>query len=206
MRKLIFIVSICLLTITIASGQAIRLGVLFGPNVSTIISQGSNETSSGRLSLHAGLFTEFTFGRWSVEPGLSYASIGDKTNYTDTYAAGGSASYTYSLQYLLIPVNIVYNTPGHIFFFGGGPYFGYGLSGNESGNISSNNFDSTPPYTSSFNEKYPFTSANNPDYGINVVAGVHLSGGTIFTIGYQYSLNSAIKNQVFSLSLGHKIF
>jgi len=206
MRKLIFLCAVCLFTLNCAWGQPVKLGVLLGPNVSTFLEPVSGETTSALVSFHAGVFTEFVVGPVSIEPGLVYESIGGKNNYTDSYGGGGVSTQTYSLQYLQVPVNIVFNTPGRKFFLGGGPFVAFGISGHISGNSTSGNFGFTPPYQQTIDQPYKFNGANNPDYGLNLLVGVHLEGGTIISIGYGLGLNSATNNNVFSLSLGHRIF
>jgi hypothetical protein len=212
MKKLILLIYAGLCSFTVACGQAVKLGVLVGPNLSTIGSQNTvsfGETAGLELGGHAGLFTEITAGSWSIEPGLVYADIGGKVNLGFEVAG----NETVSLQYLQVPVNLVYNTAGRKFFFGGGPYIGFGLSGSINGSITAAEFiPASAP--SPFNLKYTFNSGNSPDYGINLLAGVHLEGGTIFTIGCGLGLRQAtsgntfiaVRNDVISISIGHRIF
>jgi len=215
MKKIALLLSICVLSITMSSGQGIRFGLLVGPNWSTFVQTqpGQDETSTVIFGGHAGLFTEFTFGNLSVGPALFYTAAGGKSYFATASDGGITTSAEYTVQYLQVPVNILYNTPGRKFFFGGGPYIGFGLSGNVSDNTTTYTpgFPNTPE---SSQEKYIFSKANNPDYGLNFVAGAHLTGGTIFTIGYglgfrysTYAYNDAtVRNDVFSISIGHTIF
>jgi hypothetical protein len=208
MKKLILFFFVDLCSIAAVCGQTVKLGVFVGPNFSTIGSQYSvDETTDYAIGVQTGLFTEIGMGRWSIVPGLTYANIRGKVNLA--YALGNE---TVSLQYLQVPVNFVYNTGAHKFFFGGGPYIGFGLSGSINVN------DTAAPFVqvndpSSFNLKFTFNSRTNPDYGINLLAGVHLDGGTIFTVGYGLGLRRSIdityttvRNDVISISIGHSIF
>jgi hypothetical protein len=214
MKKTALLTAVCLFSATVLFGQAIKLGVLAGPNWSTFIEPqaGNVVTSSAVFGAHAGLFTEFTIGRWSVEPGVFYLAAGGKSYNVYASDSGPSIIETYSLHYIQVPVNIIYNTPGRRFFFGGGPYAGFGLSGNINLNYTGGSFGETPG--SPINIKYIFSQANNPDYGLNLVAGIHVDGGTMFTIGYGIGLRhsvssfdySTVRNDVISISIGHSIF
>ena len=209
MKKITLLFFAALCSIAAACGQTVKLGVLVGPNWSTIGSQNSiGETTAFTLGLHAGLFTEIAAGHWSIEPGLVYADIGGKVNFS-TEIAGNE---TVSLQYLQVPVSFVYNTTDRKFFFGGGPYIGFGLSGNISVNQTGGSFGQVDA-SSNFNLKFTFNSRTNPDYGINLLAGIHLNGGTIFTIGYGLGLRrvvdityTTVRNDVITISIGHSIF
>ncbi len=210
MKKLTLLIYACLCTATIACSQAVQLGVFAGPNLSTLGSQsmiGVGETAALTFGAHAGLYTEITAGHWSIEPAVVYAGIGGRIN--SIYSLNSYAGYEdVHLQYLQVPVNILYNTAGRKFFFGGGPYIGFGLSGSESG--SSTYLGVTDAY---YNDKYTFYSGNKLDYGINLLAGLHVAGGTFFTIGCSLGLRQAtsldyiiVRNDVISLSIGHSIF
>ncbi len=212
MKKAILTTAIFLFSLTVVSAQATKLGALIGPNLSTFPqSDGSLVTSSSVLGIHLGVFTEFAFGRLSIEPGLFYAVIGGTANSVDTEGAGGSSTDTYSLQYLQVPLNFLYNTPDRKFFFGGGPYIGFGLSGHETDNISDGSFFGGPPSMETIDKKFIFNGTNNPDYGFNILAGVHLTGGTIFTVSYalgrkyEGGFYSSEGNNVFGISIGHTI-
>src|SRR5665213_3059798 len=208
MKKLILFFFVDLCSIAAACGQTAKLGVFVGPNFATIGSQYSvDETTEHAMGVQAGLFTEIGTGRWSIVPGLTYASVGSKVS-----LAYGAGNETVSLQCLQVPVNFVYNTGAHKFFFGGGLYIGFGLSGSINGTVTSAPFiQVNDPW--SFNYKFTFNIRTNPDYGVNLLAGVHLDGGTIFTVGYGLGLKRSIdityttvRNDVISISIGYSIF
>ena len=212
MTKITLLICICLCTIELVCGQAIKLGVFAGPNLSTIGSQNATgETAALGFGFHAGLFTEITAGNWSIVPSVVYADIGGNINIVPAPPDGGDGNETVSLQYLQLPLNLVYNTTGRKFFFGGGQYIGFGLSGSINGNISGGAFSGNT--TETVNEKFTFNSNSTPDYGINLLAGVHLDGGTIFTIGCGLGLRQGsdsntlalVRNDVISISIGHSI-
>jgi hypothetical protein len=209
MKKLALSIIVCVCTVAVGFGQTVKLGAFLGPNLSTIGSQDAEDQTTGwAVGWHAGLFTEIGLGHWSVEPALVYASIGGKIN---LLAIGGDeGTETVLLQYLQVPVNLVYNTNDRKFFFGGGPYVGFGLSGSENGSATSS-FEGISGFNN-ISQKVAFNSSTNPDYGISLLAGVHLKGGTMFTLGGIIGLRqgttgiTVIRNDVISLSVGHSIF
>jgi len=212
MKKLILLTSILLLGITRSFGQAIKLGVLGGPNLSTFedVQPAEAESASAIVGVHAGIFTDIKLGNWLIEPGLFYESIGGTNNFGAAPPDGGTASYTYTVQYLQLPLNLLYSAPGSKFFFGGGPYIAFGLSAWEKGSINGGAF-SGGNFMQSIDQKFAFPEGDNPDFSFDLMAGVHLEGGTILTLGYGLGLtsssnNSAMRNSVFSISIGHSIF
>jgi Outer membrane protein beta-barrel domain len=226
MKKLFFI---CCLAITkfVSYGQSFNFGVLAGANVSTFAySNLPYEPSSEIVGFHIGVFAEIKKGNLSIEPGLVYASIGGKNGY---YIVGGGGSnigtYKSTVQYLQVPVNFLYNIPvvfGKV-FFGAGPYIGFGLSGknDQTGVLETNGFSQgNGPFN--VTTKYKFSNADNPDFGVNAVAGIHFKNNFLITLDYQYGLkylfnysynvgndypNNSIPgahNSVASLSIGYE--
>jgi Outer membrane protein beta-barrel domain len=222
MKKLLIL--FCLLIARFASpGQSFNLGVTAGPNVSTFDPYNNrvgNYASSGITGFHAGLFAEVTWGNLTVQPGLQYASIGGETNYSVVEpAANGNGTFKYAVRYLQLPVNILGNIPitnGKI-FLGGGPYMGFGLSGKITQTGVDNEGTGTTPYTSSTinNQKgYVFSKSDNPDQGINAVAGVRFNNKVMITLNDLFSLKflsnyngfAGLKSNVLSFSVGYAFF
>ncbi len=221
-------IPLCLLIITFCSfGQSFHLGVLAGENTSSFfyrqINLGLNESSPSDniTGFHAGVFAEFTYGNFSIEPEVVYASIGGKSSY-DVYGPYGASTGTYknSVNYLQVPVNLLRNIPvsfGKI-FCGGGPYIGFGLSGKTEntgeivGEFGGNAITNVNSVT-----KYSFSSPDNPDFGVNLVVGIHLKNRLLFRLGYNYGLKylfnyssphtsgyiAGVDNSVASISVGY---
>ena len=211
MKKLHLI--FCLLILIHTSfGQTTKLGFLAGINSSTFILQSDlyeHPSISPITGFHAGVFSQFAVGRFAIEPELLYSSIGGKDVFVSTHGAGGIAAYKHAVQYLQVPVNIIYNIPASFgkLFFGGGPYVGFSLSGKTAINSVAYDFNGYT-YVDSYSRKYAFSNADNPDYGLNTTAGVSFSNKVVFKAGYRYGLkylfyNGGLKNNVISISIGY---
>ena len=106
-----------------------------------------------------------------------------------------------SVNYIELPVNLLYRIPlfsSIALRVGGGPYIAYGISENVS--LSSGN---TLGYNGhSYNYK-------NPDYGVNIIAGLLLTKKLMIDAGYSLGLanlapiQETINNRVLSFSVGY---
>jgi hypothetical protein len=172
--------------------------------VSTFIPPGNQEpggvTYSALWGFHAGIIVQLSVGSFYIQPNFVYESIGRKLKGIGTYFTEGAFAKTNSLHYLQVPINILYHTKSGKYFFGGGPYVAFALSGTltdnntsyfyyEGGSTSSNN---------TYTEKFAFSGSNNLEFGVNLLAGVHVPGNFIFTAG----AGIAQQNKVYNLSIG----
>jgi Outer membrane protein beta-barrel domain len=197
-------------------GQSFNLEIMAGPNQSTFVPPDYQSLDLGRQSgvtgFHLGAFAEFTWNKLSLQPGLVYTSIGGNDNWGDTgHGYGGGGIIKITVQYLQIPVNVLYHIPvsfGNI-FLGGGPYIALGFSGKtvQTG-TEGVSFSSTEQIN--IDNKYIFSRSDNPDYGLNGLAGIQLKDGLLFSLDYGFGLkytfnkNSGVQNNVASLSVGYK--
>jgi len=134
MKKIIFLLTLSILCVGISFAQTkTRLGVTAGLNV-------SNENYSGDISLstdykagfQAGVIADFGISeKFSIMPELLFSQRGTKYSMS---AAGNSVKFSETLNYLQLPINAAYKFDvgvGSKVFVFAGPYFGYGLSGND---------------------------------------------------------------------------
>ena len=127
--KKAFLSLLCLMgIISFSLAQSINVGIKAGVNFSKLAasSGGLTLTSSSTTGFHVGAVVDLGFDNWSLQPGLLYSTKGGTYG---SAADGGTAKLT--LNYVEVPVNLLYNIPlvvGKV-FIGGGPYFGYGISG-----------------------------------------------------------------------------
>jgi hypothetical protein len=141
MRKIILMLFVSALSLP-AFAQSVKFGVKTGLNESTPDVDKTSSDFSNLSGLNAGAFAEFEFGKLSLQPGLYFTQKGfnSKTSIIVPVPQGGpsgsfNATGRVRLNYLQLPVNVLYNIavkPGKI-FLGGGPYYGYALSGNVKG-------------------------------------------------------------------------
>jgi hypothetical protein len=201
-----------------ASGQTVNVTILAGPNLSTYVpginsSEGGgvgaiNAPGSPIFGFHAAGYVDFTAGKLGIQTGLLLESIGGELGNVQTFSLG-SPAYQESIrvQYAQIPLNILFYIPYKTgkFFVGGGPYIAFGLWGSTSFTTYSNEDGS-----------YKFSSTDDPDYGFNLVAGIHVKGNFEFSLGYGMGLrylsdskdspDDKLKDNVYSFSVGHTIW
>ena len=192
MKKTLLLLCLCALSFR-GLCQQFDLGIIAGPNVSTFIPPASQEPGgvikySALAGFHAGVIFQVAVGSIYIQPGMVYETIGGKLNAYDDDFGGGPFSLTSSLQYLQVPLNILYHTKSGKFFFGGGPYVAFGISGNVTHNTTSG----------SATYKFVFSGSNNPEFGLNLIGGVRVPGNFIFTAGASF----AEQNKVYNLSIG----
>ncbi|HEX7846279.1 MAG TPA: porin family protein [Chitinophagaceae bacterium] len=104
-----------------------------------------------------------------------------------------------NMNYLQVPLNILYTTKGSTqFFVGGGPYFSYAVSGKSTqettmkfsdGSVVTDKEETDPFEKDDEGETY----WKRTDFGVGAIAGVKLPGGFFANIGYQFSFNNLSK-------------
>lgn len=189
-------------------GQSVKFGIEGGVNLSKLAasSSGLTLTSSSVTGFRVGGVVDLGFGNVSLQPGLFYSTKGGSYG---SASDGGTAKLT--LNYVEIPVNLVYNIPvvvGKV-FIGAGPYVAMGVSGKST---TTGAFTSSGSGTESQDITFG-SGANdtkNPDYGLNFMGGIRFKGGFVVSAGYGLGLgnlsndNSAsVKNRVISFSVGY---
>ncbi|WP_426671334.1 outer membrane beta-barrel protein [Mucilaginibacter sp. McL0603] len=148
------------------------------------------------------------FGNFTLQPALSLTTKGVKypdqshvlfagtpNPITQTMPAATVTAYDIELS-----ANAFYNihvAPGAVIQLGGGPSFGYNISARA-------NVDNPAPNTPS---KFAL-GYNNPELGVNFIAGVKLKKKLLIDIGYNLGLsnlvdNGTIKNRVMNISVGY---
>jgi hypothetical protein len=195
-----------------AFAQDIRIGVKGGLNLSKFSYNYPNiPVPDDRISpgYHIGGIVNFGFKHFDIQPGVFYTTKGDKVDYqlfTSNGNSFGTIAITTTLNYIEVPVNVLYHvtTANHIrLHIGGGPYVGYGVSGNV--NDGRNNYDVKFANNPTFNT----ASYKNPDYGLNFLAGALFKNSIIMDAGYSFGLanlgygNSTIHNRVLNFSVGY---
>lgn len=219
MKKL-FLTLLAAFTIFTSFAQTVRFGIKVGLNLSNQVLNGyaiygmaKNQSTPG---FNIGGIADFAFADFSIQPGLFFTTKGEEIpSHPNEISQNGSIYYvfpptTYTLNYIEVPVNIIYNA--HVsslisIQIGAGPYFGYGISASRKTPSAQANdsFDDSPG---------PGAHYRNPDFGLNFLTGLELKKR--YLINAQYSLGYAnvsnihnaypasdIKNRVFSLSAGY---
>ncbi|MBF9140632.1 porin family protein [Hymenobacter properus] len=136
------------------SAQAqVSFGPRVGLNVSTLSYDFDTETeptSKYKAGAQVGVSLNAQFGKLSVQPSLLFTMKGNKSEITDsqTYPSNGQTftstyhrNQTFNLNYLELPVNLVYSTNGAEggFQVFAGPYVAMGLGGNTKADFTETN-------------------------------------------------------------------
>lgn len=217
--KTLFALFIFLISLQHLFGQAANLNIFAGLNVSTYIpgrasfEGGVTGTSTTPVAgFHAGALAMFSKGRFAIETGVVYESIGgDVGGVIDPEFGEPVSDHQFRVQYLQVPFNILYYVPAKSgkFFFGIGPYAAFGVSGTSAISFPNTNYS---PETG----RFIFDETDVHDYGVNFIAGIHVVGNFEFSVGYSMGLRSlgnpagnpgnALDDYVFNFSIGHTIW
>ncbi len=187
MKKALLVLSFIATSVSFVFAQqsGVKFGIKGGVNFSSLTASGGGYSiNSGNVtSFHVGGVADISLSDvLSVQPGVLYSNKG----------ASGS-----TLGYIEVPVNLIYSSGSGSgkFFFGAGPYFGYGVSASNGNKFGSGTND-----------------VANPDFGINILAGYRLESGLAFNVNYGYGLANlnndkssgyTVKNSVTSISIGY---
>ena len=213
MKKNLLIAGFLIFSIS-TFAQTLSYGIKAGVNFSEITSSGSGASVSSQnlTGFHAGVIVDLGLGAFSLQPGLFYTTKGGKNTATETeFGFTGTGSSKTTLNYLELPVNLLYKIPaidGKI-FLGAGPYIGYGLSGRLTGTV---NIPGVP--ATNIDQKITFGNDDgdikNPDYGANFLLGYEFDQGLLVSANYQLGLASSpysdfgkVKSRVLSISVGY---
>ncbi len=224
MKKIILLAAIAVCSIT--SYAQLGFGAQIGGNLG-LGKEKYGYTNAPTLSTDPkvgfliGVLAEIGFGKLAFRPELNFIQKGSKSGYSYAgYGGAYSATTKTTLNYVEIPLNVVYNLEigkaGKV-FFGLGPAIGIGLSGK---------YKSTgdPDTDITFDGKKE--DPNDPDYwdkihykrvdvGLNILAGFKLPMGLFAKVGYTHGFsnidankdlidyNGDYKNRGISLCIGY---
>lgn len=228
--KKIFLLVCLLLGVNQLFAQKVNWGIKAGLNSSTIVHPKQSQTATGVNNIidqritgyHVGIFSDIAFKNFSLQPALIYTTKGGRYENSSIYYTPSGIYPVYitnktTLNYLELPVNVLYNIPfskGKL-FIGGGPYAAIGLSGkyNNTGQLTYNN-GSGPTTTTSSGQGNIVFGSNPGDYrlldlGLGLLGGVSLNNGLLFSVNYSTGLSNitrttvTTKNNLFGFSVGY---
>lgn len=208
MKKLIYSIIALAISSTFALAQ-VRVGVTGGIQLANqpVKFSGITLTSDRIIGYHAGLLLDAPLaGNLSLRPQLLYSVKGGKYDLGGFVGGGTSADLKTSVNYLEIPIQLMYGLeagPGQV-KIGAGPYVGYAISGKSSGTVNGQ----------SESEDIEFGSGEDQtkrlDYGLRLSAGYELTSGLGVTAFYAPGLanlantsQGTVKNMAFGLSLSY---
>jgi hypothetical protein len=191
MKKLLLLTA-CAAAFTVNSFAGIGIAPVVGLNIANLT--GDVDGTSTKMGAHLGVMLNFDITEhFSVEPGLLYSMKGAK----------GENDFKIDLNYLEIPINLVYHfgeAGAGGFMVHAGPYLGYALSGkfgDESDIFQSGGF-------------------KKMDYGVNIGAGYQLPMGVFVRAQYGMGLANLsddfmgssdvkIKNTCIGITVGYRL-
>ena len=207
MKKYLLVLILTTATATVFA-QTVKFGIKGGLNFSNQAGD-SYYSSLYTTGFNAGIFADFGLNNFSIRPGISITTKGERfkaATVDNNGSNAGAIATNLKLDYIEVTLNFLYHTaaaPDADIYFGGGPYFAYGVGGSIS-----NSMTSYPVYFKNSND--PTTlNYKNPDIGVNIVAGVILQKKLMIDAGYGLGLTSislgtaSIQNRVISLSVGY---
>lgn len=178
-----------------------KIGIKAGLNLTEARTNDAaeNEELIPRTSLHFGLVGDFSLSKnLSLQPQLLFSGRGTREKHDDH-------KDIYAFNSLELPINLVYRTEGKSgsFFIGGGPSFGYNLSGKVWETDEPNN-----------KTKIEFGSAvsqiRRMDVGFNALAGYQLNNGLFVSVNYTRGItnwsnqpNETWRNNLLGVSVGY---
>jgi hypothetical protein len=155
----------------------------------------------------AGVFTNVNIGRFTIQPSVNFNAIAAKS--TEEKLTGDIVDNVYgkwNLNYLHVPVNLIYNFKGYNskFYAGVGAYFAAALSGKFTPDGDNVEELYRQQYVDYYSFKAKFGNGNNSDfksldYGFNLVAGVYLNQHLSLNLLYTYGIANIQGNKNYFL-------
>lgn len=205
MKKLLSLSFALLLIGAMTQAQTARFGFSAGAALASQSSKtsGISINSDSKAGFTLGVMSDISLSdAFSFQPGLNFTQKGGKFDFSDL-GFPGAGDVNYTLNYLELPLNVVFkaNAGSGKFFVGAGPSLGFGLSGKvksgsdeEDVNFGSNTEDDLKPF----------------DFGGNILAGYELSNGLFFALNYNTTLNNlstesdvTTRNRYFGIRIGY---
>jgi hypothetical protein len=163
---------------------------------SLIDADGSNPTSTSNSikTFSVGVFADFRFGNFSLQPTLVYAGKGGTFIENE-----GGLTQQFNLHYLELPVNIIYHiqVPIGNIYLGVGPYFAKGVNGkllNSGPDLiiaAQQNSYIPPSENTNFGGTNFFTKA---DAGFDGIVGFQFKNGLLINLNYDLGMANIINN------------
>ncbi|MDN3584160.1 porin family protein [Mucilaginibacter flavus] len=216
--------------VTGALAQSMKFTIVAGVNSSTasnipddfikrVAIAGETFPNSKLIGFNAGVLAAYPVGKIAIQAGLLYTTKGGVPY---SFSTGSNANNSLSrkdvlrLNYLEMPLNVIYNLPvgPGKFFLGGGPYVGIGISGKASYNIKEGPGETSTNQTTKDSKSVTYGSGYDDlkatDVGLGAKLGFALNKGWLISFNYEQGLTNLSndpryngKNKTLSLSLGY---
>jgi Outer membrane protein beta-barrel domain len=187
-------------------------------SASVKFADGPSFTKTMKAMPGAGVVVQYAFNEHlALRSGVNYLQNGVTLKTTLDDAAPLKLVVENNLNYLQVPVNVLYTVPFSRlqFFAGGGGYVSYGISGKSKAKLSFTMPDGEENIT--VEEVDAFKKEDDggaglkrTDFGVGLLAGVRLGNGLFANAGYQLSLvniadgeGGKYKNRGLQLTIGY---
>jgi Outer membrane protein beta-barrel domain len=210
MKKVFFLAAFAVIS-AVSFGQ-----VSFGAQAGANLAFGKEEfdntglpfTTKPLIGFFAGFLAEIPFGeKIAFRPELNFIQKGDKSTIFSSY------ENKRTLNYIEVPLNVVYKLKlgSGNFFFGLGPSLGYGISGkNKSNSTTDVKFDGKKQEDINNGLGDDKEHLKAFDFGADVLVGYKLGMGVFFRLGYTYDFininpekDKSYKNRGFNVGVGY---
>lgn len=201
---LIAVIGLCAFTCDAQISVGGQIGVNFGMGKS---GKGSiAPTNSPKSGLILGVLADLPIvEKLSFRPEFNFVQKGSKYGGA-SYLGGPTSSTKVTLSYIELPLNVVYkmtmsNSP-HKLYFGLGPAFGFGITGNQKNSSGKTDikFNGNPD------------QLKRVDVGLNLLAGYQFEQGFFGKVGYTLGFanidpdqNDSYKNRGFNICVGYMV-
>lgn len=187
MKKIFLCIAVYCCVANTAGAQKITFGINAGLVSANTFIKADSEKVGGMGSRN-----EFTGGVAVTVPISKYFSFQPGVNFLQKGFKNDESATTLTLNYIEVPLNILFNTHNNItdkktddFFFGIGPSFAFGTSGQFKLKTDSGTFKENIKFGSSKNDNLkPF------DCGANVVIGCQFFNNIFFSFNYNIGLSN----------------
>jgi len=214
MKKLVLSAAAVLCSAGLFAQSSLGYGIKAGVNFPSYSYGNSNDLSDTKSSTNfsiTGYLDAPITRNFTVQPGVSLQGKGAKLNVVNL----GDNTFTekQNTMWLEVPVNFVAKLPtgeSGNFYIGAGPYVAFGLSGKNKYEYSGSN--SSSPRSSEVDFKFgKDETLKGTDFGLNFIAGYHLTSGLSINGGYGLGLTNIagakarstdIKNRVWTVVIG----
>ena len=183
MKKIITLFTLVAIAAQIAQAQKSSFGFTAGATLSKLTSkfEGTSLSTQSKIGFTAGIIGDIPISKdFSFMPALNFVQKGGKSK-------SESFENTTNLNYIEIPLNFVYRTPGqsgHL-FIGAGPSFAYGISGKTKANFQMEQMEEKVKFGSSIEDDFkPF------EIGANILLGYQFKNGFNIAANYNTGLNN----------------
>lgn len=202
MKKL-FLTAVAAVAVSLASAQTkTTFGVKAGVNFASLqaSSSGSSTTAtSGNVTMFsAGAFFDAPLGSngLSLQPGLYYTGKGGNSN-------DGVSTGKIKLNYLQLPINLVYSIPVRQgkFFFGGGPYAAYALSAKAEDRVNGRNVSVDLELGSDADSDIKRT-----EFGLTLMVGFQFTNKLILGVNSDLGLSNILPGETNGLSMKNRVY